>query len=196
MGPTLAAVAGPLEGIVAPIENELSIGRGPSNRLVIEDPLLGVRQCLIKKEGDQFKIWDFESNIRTFVNGLPAKGLSLKHGDHIKIGSSLFLVLLHSEAGVRPCSVQLGDLAARSMVRLRREEALNLLAESVTTTPTPEARARRDLNGLLKISTALSSIRGLAALERPLLELIFEVIPAERGAVLLTARIPRSLNRC
>ena len=194
MGPSLVAVAGPLEGIVAPIENELSIGRGPSNRLVIEDPSIGERQCLIKKEGEQFKIWDFDSNIRTFVNGLPAKGLALKHGDHIKIGTSLFLVLLHSEAGVRPCSVQLGNLVARSMVRLRREEALNVLAESVTTTPAPEARARRDLNALLKISTALSSIRGLAALERPLLELIFEVIPAERGAVLLTGKDPEEFE--
>jgi Nif-specific regulatory protein len=186
MGPTLAAVAGPLEGIVAPIENELSIGRAPSNRLMIEDPSIGERQCLIKKEGEQFKIWDFESHTRTFVNGLPAKGLTLKHGDHIKIGTSLFLVLLHPEVGVRPCSVQLEELVARSTVRLRREEALNLLAESVTATPLPVARARRDLNALLKISTALSSIRGLAALERPLLELIFEVIPAERGALLLT----------
>jgi hypothetical protein len=60
----------------------------------------------------------------------------------------------------------------------------------VTATLTPPARARRDLNALLKISTALSSIRGLAALERPLLELIFEVIPAERGAVLLTGKDP------
>jgi two-component system, NtrC family, response regulator HydG len=186
MGPALAGVAGPLEGIVAPIENELSIGRAPSNRLMIEDPSIGERQCLIKKEGEQFKIWDFESHTRTFVNGLPAKGLTLKHGDHIKIGTSLFLVLLHPEVGVRPCSVQLEELVARSTVRLRREEALNLLAESVTATPMPVARARRDLNALLKISTALSSIRGLAALERPLLELIFEVIPAERGVLLLT----------
>jgi Nif-specific regulatory protein len=190
MGPTLVAVAGPLEGFVAPIENELSIGRAASNRLVIEDPLIGERQCLIKKDGEQFKIWDVEGNIRTFVNGLPAKGLILKHGDHIKIGRSLLLVLLHAEAGVRPCSVQLGELVARSMVRLRREEVLSVLAEPVTATPTPPAQAKRDLNALLKISTALSSIRGLAALERPLLELIFEVIPAERGAVLITGKEP------
>ena len=194
MGPTLAAVAGPLEGTVALIENELSIGRASSNRLVIEDPLIGERQCLIKKEGEQFKIWDFERNTRTFVNGLPAKGLTLKDGDHIKIGASLFLVLLHPEVGVRPGAVQLEELVARSTVRFQREEALNLLAEPVTSTPMPVIRARRDLNALLKISTALSSIRGLAALERPLLELIFEVIPAERGALLLTGKDPEEFE--
>ena len=42
----------------------------------------------------------------------------------------------------------------------------------------------RDLNALLKISTAINSIRGLEPLHRRLLELIVEVIPAERGAIL------------
>ena len=50
------------------------------------------------------------------------------------------------------------------MVRIRREDALGLRADP-TTAATPEARTQRDLNALLKISTALSSIRGLAALE-------------------------------
>src|SRR5262245_44757255 len=43
----------------------------------------------------------------------------------------------------------------------------------------------RDQYAVLKITTALSSIRGLAGLERPLLELIFEVLPAASGAVML-----------
>ncbi len=145
MGPRLAAVAGPLEGAVAPIEKELSIGRSASNQLVIDDPLIAERQCLIKKDGERFRIWDFGSHNPTFVNGLPAKGLALKHGDQIKIGTSLFLVLLHPEAEVRPCSVQLAELDVRSMIRLRREEALNVLAEAGPATSTPAVRVRRDL---------------------------------------------------
>src|SRR5688572_24854467 len=159
MGPALAAVAGPLEGMVAPIEGELSIGRAPSNRLVIEDPSVAERQCLIRKEGDELRIWDVEGGARTFVNGLPARGLALKHGDQIRIGTSLFRVVLDI-GGVTPRSVCLEELAARSTVRLRREDAFGLEVPSAST-PTPEDRTRRDLNALLKISAALSSIRGL-----------------------------------
>jgi transcriptional regulator with GAF, ATPase, and Fis domain len=62
------------------------------------------------------------------------------------------------------------SLVPKSLVKLTREEALAL---------PPEQYA------VLKITTALSSIRGLVELERPLLELTFEVLPAERGAVIL-----------
>ncbi|PYV28463.1 MAG: sigma-54-dependent Fis family transcriptional regulator [Acidobacteria bacterium] len=49
----------------------------------------------------------------------------------------------------------------------------------------PEKLDPRDWSTLLKISAALSSLRELDDLQRRLLELIFEVIPAERGAILL-----------
>jgi Nif-specific regulatory protein len=45
----------------------------------------------------------------------------------------------------------------------------------------------RDLSAFLKISTTINAIRGLDKLQRALLELLFEVVPARRGAILLTA---------
>jgi len=47
------------------------------------------------------------------------------------------------------------------------------------------ARVARDLNTLLKISNTANSIRGLSQLQRELLKLTLEVIPAEREAILL-----------
>jgi Nif-specific regulatory protein len=44
----------------------------------------------------------------------------------------------------------------------------------------------RDLSVLMKISTGINSIRGLDNLLQRLLELLFEVVPAQRGAILLT----------
>jgi Nif-specific regulatory protein len=44
----------------------------------------------------------------------------------------------------------------------------------------------RDLSALMKISTTINSIRGLDNLLERLLDLLFEVAPAERGAILLT----------
>src|SRR5207302_5078773 len=52
--------------------------------------------------------------------------------------------------------------------------------------PLPQsARLDRALSTLLKISTAIGSIRDVESLQWQLLGMIFDVIPAERGAVLL-----------
>src|SRR5262249_8978338 len=45
----------------------------------------------------------------------------------------------------------------------------------------------RDLSVFLKISTTINALRSLDKLQRALLELLFEVVPARRGAILLTA---------
>jgi hypothetical protein len=44
----------------------------------------------------------------------------------------------------------------------------------------------RDLSALMKISTTINAIRGLDELQKALIELLFEVVPARRGAILLT----------
>ena len=50
-------------------------------------------------------------------------------------------------------------------------------------------KAAVDLRALMKISTALGSVRGLQALEQKLLEALSEITPADRGAVILVGRI-------
>ena len=49
----------------------------------------------------------------------------------------------------------------------------------------PSARRARDLNSLLKIATGIGGIRDQDSLRWQLLGFIFDVVPAERGAVLL-----------
>jgi Nif-specific regulatory protein len=44
----------------------------------------------------------------------------------------------------------------------------------------------RDLSALMKVSTTINAIRGVEELQKRLLELLFEVVPAEHGAILLT----------
>jgi hypothetical protein len=46
----------------------------------------------------------------------------------------------------------------------------------------------RNLNALLKISRVVHSISDLHRLQEQILELIFEVVPAERGAILLDGK--------
>ena len=73
------------------------------------------------------------------------------------------------------------------MIVMRREDALSSRARRLVDLP-PE-RLARDLAGLMRVSAAISAVRGLAALERPLIELIAEVVPADRGAVILSGDV-------
>ena len=77
------------------------------------------------------------------------------------------------------------DLITRSTVRLRRDEALYLRPDVILSELPASARIARDLNTLLRISAAINSLRSLDKLQELVLELIREVVPAEREAILL-----------
>jgi Nif-specific regulatory protein len=175
MNPRLVSIAGRLKGATFMLtEDVTSIGRESANRLCISDPSVSRRHSVIEREGDEFKINDLESLNGTFVNDVPIKERALEHGDRIRVGDYLFVFLLH-EGESAPLANRVlldeGVHASGATIQLRVADAFHLMA--------------RDLSVLMKISTKINSIRGLEELQRQLLELIFEVVPAQRGAILL-----------
>ena len=192
MNPRLVAVSGPLKGHTFMLsEGELSIGRLSSNNVQVTDIAVSRRHCVIRGEEGQFKIHDLESRNGSFVNAVPVKERLLEHGDRIEVGSSLFAFLTEEgEPPVpsNPVFFEESQVLQTPAVQLRREDALYWLADEVEThSPLQSARKARDLDLLLRISTTVNSIRKLEDLQRRLLELVFEVIPAERGAILLVS---------
>jgi transcriptional regulator with GAF, ATPase, and Fis domain len=174
--PKLIVITGPLKTASIDLTGEhLTIGRDPSNDLSLNDVSVSRKHCLITREGELFRIEDLESHNGTFINGTPVKEYSLNHEDQIRIGNSIFLFLLRDAdktSTVRP-TVKLDDfmLLTDSAVRLRVEDVLYSVA--------------RDLSALMKISLKINTIRSLDVLQRQLLESLFEIVPAERGAILL-----------
>lgn len=138
----------------------------------------------------QFKVVDLESYNGTFVNGVPITEQQLAHGDQIAVGDVSLLFLLHDTEPAPPAAVSSDEekLITRSTVRLRVEDALYLRPDRVAAELPATARVARDLNALLKISTTVNSICELSRLQTELLQMILEVIPAERGATLLLDR--------
>jgi transcriptional regulator with GAF, ATPase, and Fis domain len=175
MKPNLTFIAGPSKGTVFELsEDEIAIGRDLTNQLTINDKSVSRHHCLLKQENGQFKITDLESHNGTFVNETPAKEHVLLHGDRVRVGDSLFLFLLHPEEesqGSNDVRFDDGTILAVSAIRYRLEDALYSMA--------------RDKSTLIKIGTTISSIRSLKDLQKRLLELLFEVVPAERAAILL-----------
>jgi transcriptional regulator with GAF, ATPase, and Fis domain len=190
MTPRLIAISGPLKGTTfALTQNEMSIGRDLSNSVSLHDPSVSRRHCLLKKNGDvdRFSVLDLESYNGTFVNGVPVKEQPLAHGDQIALGDIRFLFLTHEpEAKLVAANFQDDDLITRSTIRLEREEAFYLRPDRALPDSPANARVARERNALLKISTTINSIRNPRELQQRLLELMLDVIPAEREAILLT----------
>jgi Nif-specific regulatory protein len=199
----LEAVAGPLKGSTIPLpEDETSIGREPCNQVSLLDSAVSRKHCVITRSAGQFKIQDLNSRNSTFVNGVPVTERVLTSGDEIKIGNSLFVFVLPDVEKTKNGSTSVEfdkavdidrtDAGAGSTIILRKQDARylhdlekvsleNLHLENIQAA----SRTVRDLNALLRISKAVNSVRGLEALEKQVLESIFEVAPADRAAILL-----------
>ena len=188
MTPRLIAISGSLKGTTfALAQDEISIGRDLSNTVSLNDPSVSRRHCLINKNGstDGFHITDLESYNGTFVNGLPVAEQSLTHGDQIALGDIRFIFLTHEDPVTTAIRLQDDDLVSRSTIRLEREHAFYLRPEGALSESSLDSRVIRERNALLKISTTINSIRDCNELQLRLLELTFEAVPAERGAILL-----------
>jgi Nif-specific regulatory protein len=170
-------------------ETEFSIGRASSNQLCFNDGKVSRMHCVITKDGAGFKIKDLGSQNGTHVNAVPVEEKLLEDGDQIKIGESQLVFLIEGEVPLLlTTTVDLieSELKAHSTVSLNTADALYLRHKKPGKELLPESIWAHDLSVLLKISMAVNSIRKLKDLARKLLELIFEVVPAERGAILLT----------
>ncbi len=185
MNPRLIAISGPRKGSIFNLtEAETTVGRDPANRVVVSDQALSRRHCVIQNEGDRLKLVDLESRNGSFVNGVPVRERWLGHGDRIEIGESVLFFLLRDEEAAAPAPSEELEEAASSTLRLRRGDLPDLQLQETAERPFA-VRNARDLNTLLKISAAINTIPKLEDLQRRVLELVFEAIPAQRGAILL-----------
>jgi transcriptional regulator with GAF, ATPase, and Fis domain len=189
--PRLIARDGPLKGSVYRLAaQEFSVGRSPTNLLPISDPSISRQHCVIRKKGNAFQLRDLESRNGTFVNGVPVGERALVEGDQIEVGKSIFIFMVAEQEAAetaREPKVQLEDtdpLSGTTMV-LRETDANYLWREPPAGQEAPAERLTH-LKAILKISTAINSIRDLEVLERRLMECIFDVVPAGRGAILLS----------
>jgi transcriptional regulator with GAF, ATPase, and Fis domain len=189
MNPRLVGIGGPLKGTAFALPaGEVSIGRDSSNQLWAPDPALSRRHCLVVASGEQVSIRDLGSRNGTLVNGVPVEQQQMRHGDQIYVGDSVLLFLLNADGEHSARNpVEFQDTAAfeGSPLLLRAEDSLYLQPEKAVASLPPSARRARDLNSLLKVATGIGGIRDQESLQWQLLGFIFDVVPAERGAVLL-----------
>ncbi|HEY0727105.1 MAG TPA: FHA domain-containing protein, partial [Pyrinomonadaceae bacterium] len=173
--PRLAAISGKLKGAIFTLSEEpLVIGRETAANLCLADASVSRRHSKIEKKDEQYVITDLESLNGTFINDVPIRSRVLEHGDRVRVGDSQFVFLTHEGEASKSSEVTIDEvqIVTGPTVHVRLDEAVYQM--------------ERNLGALMKVSTAINAIRGLDALLERLLELLFEVVPAQRGAILLT----------
>jgi Nif-specific regulatory protein len=210
MNPRLIAISGSLKGTVFALTGtDVSVGREAANAVCLNDPSVSRRHCLLRRIDNQNEIeaaktesgqpagptaqWsiiDLDSFNGTFINDVPIKEQMLRHGDHVTIGDVVLLFVTQdvNTEGTATLPHDEADLITRSTVRLRRDDALYLRPDKIFSELPATDRIARDLNTLLRISAAINSLRNLDELQKRVLELIREVVPLEREAILLIDR--------
>ena len=80
---------------------------------------------------------------------------------------------------------QFDDTIVQATTQIRPQDVLYLQPDRVLKELSATSRLGRTLNALLKISRVVHSISDPDKLQKQILELIFEVVPAEHSAILL-----------
>src|SRR6266478_5671065 len=188
MTPGLIGVAGPLEGSVCALpEGEVSIGRDAANQLSAGDASLSRRHCVVTREGAKCSVRDAGSRNGTRVNGVPVDEQQLMHGDQLSVGSSVLMFLSEAESTASWTNQVLFEDTAELdglAIRLRQDKKVARRPEEIFAGLPATPELTRYLQSLLKIATGIGGIRDRESLQWQLLGFLFDVVPAERGAVL------------
>jgi transcriptional regulator with GAF, ATPase, and Fis domain len=195
--PRLLALSGPLKDSTIPLsEGEVTLGRDASNGIAITDPSVSRKHCLVSEQAGRFRVRDLDSRNGTLVNGAAVEERWLQHGDEIAAGDSSFLFLLEEEQ-LAPAAGRVefeeAQFTAETTI-LHPRDVVYLQPDRLLRELPATSRVARNLNALLKISRIVHAIRDLNELQSQLLDLIFEVVPASRGAILLADKEGQHFN--
>src|SRR5579863_2766352 len=196
--PRLMVIAGPSKDATIPLpDGEASLGRDPANAVAVADASVSRKHCLLRREEDgRFQIRDLGSRNGTLVNGHAVKEQWLRHGDQIATGDSVFVFLVeehdHSVLASRVEFEESGATVETKLIHPR--EVVYLHPERLQRALPETSEVARNLGALLKISRVVHDIRDLEELQAQLLDLIFEVVPAGRGAILLAENAGHEFN--
>jgi transcriptional regulator with GAF, ATPase, and Fis domain len=196
MRPRLLVLSGPLkDSTISLSESEVTIGREGSNAIPVTDPSVSRKHCLVSWYEGRFRVRDLDSRNGTLVNGSAVEEQWLQHGDEIAAGDSSFLFLLDEDISPPEGRVEFEDAHGTTETTIiHPRDAVYLQPDSLLKELPASSRVARNLNALLKISRVVHAIRDLNELQGQLLDLIFEVVPGGRGAILLADRESHQFN--
>ena len=184
-------VKGEAAGTEWPFTERISIGRDEANDIVANDQEVSRRQAIVKRRGGLMLLSDLDSSNGTFVNGVRVHESVLRDGDEVRVGFvTLRFISDQREEAAQSVATLFGTSGSDSAIQTRT--VLDATLDTVETPATVGAEDVEQLRSALareqtvsRVNDALGTLTDLHDLFARMLELVFDVLPADRGAVLL-----------
>jgi len=182
----LQVIRGPLRKSEFPLHSSVSIGRDAACTVCLDDSAVSLRHCLIEYAAGRLLLKDLDSRSGTFVNGIPVAQRELKAGDELAVGDSVFLVAEEKPAALDNRMVEItdGDLSGARVLETHASGLFTLDPARLSEMPRGD-RIARNLDALVYICKGIACLRDEESLPWQLLSMVFDSIPAARGALLL-----------
>jgi hypothetical protein len=117
-------------------EDLITVGRGPDNMIVINDPSVSTHHAQLQRAGETYRLKDLNSANGTRVNDLPAAETSLRFGDRIRFGAA--------EARYEPDVSGSQPLPRPEKIIARSTELSAVPADFINASPFPRQREEND----------------------------------------------------
>jgi len=147
------------------------VGRGPSVEVRLSDESVSRRHATLTVGEDGVTVADLDSHNGSWVNGQLVKSARVMEGDELRFGNSHAVLERWEGASAPTVSLQIVEQDEGPRASARGEVHL------------PEDSAR--LRILYEVGNALNSEMSQPELLERILRTIFDVVPAEHGAILL-----------
>lgn len=193
-------------------KDETSIGRGKNNDIILADGTVSRNHTKIVRSKKEYLIIDLGSYNGTTVNGIPVQNAMLKDKDQIKIGHNK---LAFSQEDVNSSTVNESVIlisddeeekndqkVVESSMQIEQQDSKNLLLKGhsppIGKSPADKSvtkkgisdleRSNKVLFVLYEISKQMNSISDFGELLEKIMDLIFMIIDADYGFLILTGK--------
>lgn len=150
----------------------LLIGRDPTCAVVVGDPIVSRRHCILRPQDGHLLLEDLGSSNTTLVNGEPVSKHALLLGDEIAVGRATFLV-----SSLDAAPVQRATHHEHPTKSLRSGEVIYLSGELPQIGDNRQPRTVKALARLFVIARALAECTSQTAVEQRLLQELQQDVP-------------------
>lgn len=168
-----------------PLLPRTSIGRQPGNAVLLPDLQVSKEHAVIERREEGWFFRDLGSSNGSLVNGVRANACELRPGDEIRLGGCTLRFLVDAPAPRRGVTVVASAEEQAIVKSLSSLEAASIRPEQALADTEALRRDYEKLRVAVEFGRSIVLERDEDALLEKILAFAFDVLPAERGAILL-----------
>jgi pSer/pThr/pTyr-binding forkhead associated (FHA) protein len=119
------------------IEDLITIGRGPDNMIVVNDPSVSTHHAQLQRANETYRLKDLGSTNGTHVNGIPVLETALRFDDRVRFGAA--------EARYEPGMSGSQPLSRPEEITVKSAELSGVPADFTNASPFPRQKEENDL---------------------------------------------------